>query len=685
MSITDDVFTEDVVDFLRDYYKDEIGELAQRYPSEQRSLYVDYDDLYQWDPQFAEQYRANPQSCRPVLVDGLRAYDLPVDIDLSNAEVRVFNLPTTHDVSDTGRAEQINELLEVRGQVQKKSPVKPKALVIAWKCLRCECLTRVPQVGDERQKPHECRSCERQGPFVLDEGESEFVNHQYARVQEPPEQTQGGNAQSIDVHLQEDITETFEVGDRVTLTAEHQLVTDGDSNVFDTELVGRSVIRDESDYEDIDVESYEDEIKKLANGEYGDPYDLLIDTINPGHYGDEHIKLAIALQLFGGWARDAGDGDRERGDSHVLLVGDPGEGKTTFLRWVDAVAPRSSFASGKGATAAGLTAAAVQDDFGDGQQWTLEAGAMALADGGVACIDEIDKVDEGAISSLHDALESQQVQINKAGINTTLKTRAALLAAGNPEGGRFNTYEPMGQQIDLDPTLLSRFDLIFMVNDQPDPDEDRAVVDHKMRARRAAGKRERGEELTEDERETVQSAIPADLLRAYVAYAKQHSFPILPEGEASEALKDWFVGLRSVAQDDDTSAVPVTFRQEEAIERLAEASARVRLSETVEMQDVERAISLVETSMKQVGYDPDTGQFDIDIIESGQSTSQRNRVRAIEKLFEEAQPDGLTRDELKEHAENIDALDPDTLDGDIETLMKKGLIYDAGGGRYRLT
>jgi len=389
------------------------------------------------------------------------------------------------------------------------------------------------------------------------------------------------------------------------------------------------------------------------------------------------VKLAIALQMFGGWSR----GDQIRGDSHILLMGDPGCGKSTFLQAVDELAPRSTYASGKGATAAGLTAAAVSDDFGD-TEWGLEAGALVLADGGVACIDEIDKVDEKAVSSLHDALESQKVRVNKAGINATLNSRTALLAAGNPEYGRFDPYQQRAQQIDLGPTLMSRFDLMFMVSDSPDAEQDRKVVEHMMRSRRAAAKKALGEELTEEERESIEPAIPEDTLRAYIAHAKEEVTPYIRESNtgAQQYLEDEFMKIRLANEEDQDNPVPVTFRQEEAIERLAEASARVRLSDEVTKDDVDRALSLVRKSMQQVGIDPETGEFDADVVETGQSKSQRDRVRNILGIIEDL--DGGEREEVIEKAEAV-GFEEEKADHAIDRLKDKGEIVEVSGGDLR--
>lgn len=674
--------TDELQRFLRERYREEIGKLAQHYPREQRSLYVDWDEIYRFDRRIAEDVKSQPEKILAHFEEALRLYDLPVDVDLSNAHVRIYNLHQQHPVNEVSRANNVGMLMDVPGQVKKVSKVKPRVREAAFECQRCGTMTFIPQKGGF-QEPHECKGCERQGPFTIDYDESDFIDHQLALIQQPPEKTKGGSAAEMEVHLEDDLIMEFEVGDKVTLTSIMRLEQDTKGNKksrdFDTVLEGHSVVREESDYEDIDVGEHIDEIRLIASGEKGDPFDLLVDSINPKHHGDHDVKLAIALQLFGGWSRSHPGGAQDRGDSHILLMGDPGCGKSTFLRSVDDIAPRSVYASGKGASAAGLTAAAVADDFGD-SKWSLDAGAMVLADGGVACIDEIDKMDEQAVSSMHDALESQKVHVNKAGINTTLSSRTALLAAGNPENGRFDSYRPRAEQIDMDPALMSRFDLYFMVSDNPDPDQDREVVGHQIESRQVSGKHARGEELSEEERERHTPKIDRDVLRAYIAHAKESCKPIIDDEDVKRRITEFFVGLRSQSYNEGDDAetdtpIAVTYRQVEGIQRLAEASARVRLSDEVELEDAKRAIQLVTESMKQVGFDPETGQFDADIVDTGQSKSQKKRREGIlEFIREEGE---VTTEEIQEEF----GIDMSVLQADLNHLSRrKGFIYDRGGG-----
>lgn len=642
----------DLGTFLRRYYHEDIGQLAGRFPREQRSLTIEYGDLFQYSPEIAEDLAEAPDTIIGYLEEALAQYDLPAPIDLDGATVRVtgMNDLRTYSVGEY-RSNQISEYISIHGQVAKTSPVQPRPLVIHYTCLRCGGTTELRQTGTGIQEPSECQYCERQGPWRFLKDQSQFVDHQLLRVQQPPEETKGGQGEFIDVHLEEDLVGEVQPGDRVYMsgTLDIEEPSDG-STTFTPFLKGRAAEVEETDYEEIEVSKHKDRIQELAAGEEGDPYDLLMESIAPKIRGHDTIKEAIILQLFGGVRMVHPNGSVDRGDSHILLLGDPGTAKSSLLRAVEEIAPRSAYASGKGASAAGMTAAAVPDDFGE-QKWSLEAGALVLANKGIACVDEIDKIDDTAVSSMHDALESQRVTVNKAGINATLPAQTAVLAAGNPEYGRFDQYESLAEQIELPPTLMSRFDLMFLLRDKPEEERDREIAGHMIETRQLANKYTNPEEtLTEEELAAIEPPIEADVLRAYIAYAKQNVSPRVVDDQIAIDLREQFVDLRLVNDGEGDHPVPVTMRKLEAVQRLAEASARVRLSNTVERQDVERAHRLVLASMQDVGLDPESGEMDVDIVETGNSKAQRDRRKLLRQVIQDLEDaeSGAAVDEVVE-------------------------------------
>lgn len=660
MSTTRDAsdLTADLAEWLSRYYHDDVVELARGYPEDRTSLAIDYYDLFRFDPDIGEDLLESPDQMHEYLDMALARVgdDLPVDVDLSDATVRVRNLPDhqTFGVAET-RSRHIGQLIGLTGQVTKASQVKPFPQELAFECQRCGTPTIIPQGGGEIQEPAECQGCERQGPFDINQAQSMFVDRQVLRVQQPPEETHGGQGETLDVFVEDELAGSIEGGDRVTANGIMRLDADDleSSHGLDTALDGQAIEIEETDYEDIAIGPHEDRIESLAAGDAGDPYQLLVDSIAPDHHGDEDIKLAIALQLFGGTRIPREHGPDKRGDSHILLMGDPGAGKSSLLEWATHIAPRSVKASGKGATAAGLTASAVNDDFGDGA-WSLEAGALVVGDGGVAAVDEIDKVEEDAVSSLHDALESQRVHVSKAGFNTSLPARTALLAAGNPKYGRFDHNEPYAEQIELGPTLLSRFDLTFMVSDQPDREQDTAIAEQMVRSRSiAAAAHSEHHDLSEDAAQEVRPAVDVEVLRAWIAAAKQRVTPIIEDENVQQYVREYYADLRQANGGGVDSPVPTTPRALEGIQRLAEASARVRLSNEVTTADIERAIDLMETSMEDVGIDPESGEMDADIIETGTSHSQTERMKLVEET-------------IREHCSDGSAADMDELLGDLQ-------------------
>src|SRR6056297_2075620 len=685
--------------FFRNYYDNEIKQLAQRYPNEQRSLHVDWQDLYTFDHNLADDFLNKPEQLQRYAEEALRLYDLPIDVSLGQAHVRIRNLPDTEspEIREI-RARDMNSLVQVHGIVRKATDVRPKIEEAAFECQLCGTLTRVPQSSGDFQEPHECQGCERQGPFRVNFDQSEFVDSQKLRIQESPEGLRGGETpQSLDVHVEDDITGEVTPGDHVSATGVLRLEQQGSgqdkSAVFDVYMDGISVTIEDEEFEDMDItDEDKKEIVELSQEE--DIYEQMVASMAPAIYGYEEEKLAMILQLFSGVTKHLPDKSRIRGDLPMLLIGDPGTGKSQMISYVQNIAPRSVYTSGKGSSAAGLTAAAVRDDFGDGQQWSLEAGALVLADKGIAAVDELDKMDASDRSAMHEGLEQQSISVSKAGINATLKSRCSLLGAANPKYGRFDQYEPIGEQIDLEPALISRFDLIFTVTDQPDEEKDRNLAEHILTTNYAGELTTQQEEMTslevsDDEidevTEQVDPEIDAELLRKYIAYAKQNCHPRMTD-EAQATIRDFYVDLRARGTDED-AAVPVTARKLEALVRLAEASARVRLSDTVEQRDAERSVEIVRSCLQDIGVDPETGEFDADIVEAGTSKSQRDRIKNLKGLIsdiEEEYDDGAPVDIVLERAEEV-GMDHSKAEHEIDKLKQKGEVYEPSTDTLRTT
>jgi replicative DNA helicase Mcm len=684
-------------EFYRTYYRNEIAALAQKYPSEQKSLYIDWQDLARFDTSLADDFRNKPAQLREYAEEALRLYDLPVDVSLGQAHVRVTRLPETTDIRSI-RSDHRGMLITVQGIIRKATDVRPKVTTAAFECQRCGTLSRIPQGSGEFQEPHECQGCERQGPFQINYDQSEFIDAQKLRVQESPEGLRGGETpQSIDVNIEDDVTGEVTPGDHVSVTGVLKLEQQGSerdkSAMFDVYMEGLAVEVEDEEFEEMDItDEDKKEIIELSNEP--DIYETVEGAIAPSIYGYEREKLAMALQLFSGVTKFLPDGSRTRGDLHMLLIGDPGTGKSALLQYVDNIAPRSVYTSGKGATSAGLTAAAVRDDFGEGQQWTLEAGALVLADQGIAAVDELDKMSADDQSAMHQALEEQSISVNKAGINATLKSRCSLLGAANPTMGRFDRYESMAEQIDLSPPLISRFDLIFTVTDKPSPEEDARLAEHILQTnyagelhthRTEANTSNYSEEEVDRVTDEVAPTIEPDLLRKYIAYARRNCFPTMTEA-AKKQIQEFYVDLRAEGTDED-APVPVTARKLEALVRLAEASARVRLSDTVEQEDAGRAIDIAHYCLQEIGLDPETGNLDADVIETGTSKSQRDRVKNLLDIVAEIETEydeGAPVNVVVERAEEV-GVEPGKAEHEIKKLKQKGEVYEPRTDHLRTT
>ncbi|MFW6382498.1 MAG: cell division protein, partial [Haloferacaceae archaeon] len=324
--------TDRFIQFYRKYYRNEIGTLAQKYPNEQRSLYIDYDDLSTFDMELAEDYLAKPDQMQEYAEEALRLYDLPADVKLGRAHVRLAGLPETVDIRNIRvHDDHIGRMIAVQGIVRKATDVRPKITEAAFECQRCGTMTYIPQSDSGFQEPHECQGCERQGPFHVDFDQSEFVDAQKVRVQESPEGLRGGETpQNIDVDLEDDVTGRVTAGDHVTVTGvlhiEQQTSNNEKTPIFDLYMDGVAVEIEDEEFEDMNI-TEEDvaEIVDLSNEP--EIHEMMIDSVAPSIYGYREEKLAMILQLFSGVTKHLPDGSRIRGDLHMLLIGDPGTGK----------------------------------------------------------------------------------------------------------------------------------------------------------------------------------------------------------------------------------------------------------------------------------------------------------------------------------------------------------------------
>lgn len=683
-------FKERWATFFARYYEKQILKLASEYP-EVNSIDVDYEALQNFDIALADALLDGPLPILRAAHDALLEYDLPIECKL-DVDVRIINVPDKTKIKDL-RSNHVGKLVSIEGLVRKATEVRPKLTEAGFECLSCGNITAVEQDDTKLKEPAECshRVCRKKGPFKLNFTHSKFVDAQKIRLQESPEGLKGGQQpQMLDANVEAALAGKVFPGDRVAMTGLLRVAQRQYQNVksttFDLFLEANSIEIQDKEFQDIEI-LQEDEVKIVELAGRAGIEQAIVSSIAPSIFGYESVKEAIALQLFSGVPKTLPDGSHIRGDIHILLVGDPGIGKSQLLRYVVQLAPRGIYASGKSSTSAGLTATAIKDEFGDGR-WTLEAGALVLADQGIAAVDEMDKMRSEDRSSLHEAMEQQTVSVAKAGIMANLKSRCALLGAANPRYGRFDPYESIAEQINMQPTLLSRFDLIFVLTDVPNESADTGIAKHILQSHFAGELASSGmpNQEVEAAMSIISPEIEAELLRKFIGYAKRVN-PILTE-EAKQQFIDYYVGLRR--QGGEGSPIPITARQLEALVRLAEASARMRLSKWITLEDAKRVIQIVEACLKEVGVgvDPETGKRDVDGLITGKSKSQQDRIKSIRDIMRELEQEVGTAplDKIVERASKF-GFDKDKVEADIARLSQDGAIIEPvrHSGNYRLT
>ena len=674
-------------------YQDQINKIIDEGG---HTLTILYEDLLSFDPQIAEMLKNDPES---LLEDAIDAYKNVIKLQsgtLTNQKYFV-RITTKDEKSPLGipirglRSKNIDRLVWFKGILVRISTVRPKLIIAVYECILCGAAINIPQLTSKVRWPKFCtnKRCKAtvHSDFRLISKTSQFIDWQSITIQEVPEDLPPGRIpRSVQAILTYDLVDTIKPGDRINVMGVFksvlaQSIKGLNSTLFRTYVDVNFIDPEDKSDEYIDI-SKEDlkTIKKLSK----EPMiqKKIARSISPTIFGRDDLKMACALSIFGGTRKPRLGGSFKRGDIHVLFVGDPGTGKSEILKSAVQISPRGLYTSGKGSSGVGLTAAVIKDT--ETGQMNLEAGAVVLANGGIAAIDEFDKMDVGDRSALHEAMAQQTVSIAKAGIVATLKAQTAIIAAANPHTGRFNEYKSFTENTRMPPSLLSRFDLIFKVMDRPDPANDAQMAEFILQS--AMMDPEEFLENTEKSNKMV-APISTDLLTKYIKYARKNYFPILSE-EAKERIKQFYLDLRGQYKKED-AIVSILARNLEALVRMSEAYAKMALRDIVLKEDVDEIIKLFKRYLKDTGYDKETGKFDVDMILMGQPRSKTNKLTRVydrlKELFEENKWKSLEKKAVIQAIEVDENIEKSFVKNAIEEAIKEGTIYEPKPNEIKFT
>ena len=632
-------------------------------------LTLDFTELIKFNTEITEEILEKPEELLKAAEVAVKEFDLPKKTD--KFVIRFRGLPESQKVFISEiRSKHLNKLLWMEGIVRNKTEVRPQVTTARFECPSCGNILTLLQLDKKFKEPTRC-SCGRKGKFK--EISKELVDGQGLVLEESPDELDGAQPKRINVLLKDDLVSPISEkksspGSRMRLVgwaAEVPIIlrTGGRATKYDLIIEANHIEPMEDDALERGLsEKEEEEMKKIAHSP--NPIRLLAESIAPSIFGHDKVKEALVLQLAGGCHKLRPDGVRTRGDIHVLLIGDPGSGKSQLLKRISKVAPKARYTSGKGATAAGIAAAVVKDDFLGG--WSLEAGTLVLANQGFAIIDEMDKMGKDDRSALHEGLEQQQISIAKANIQATLRCETTVLAAANPKLGRFDPYDLIANQIDLPPTLINRFDLIFPIKDLPNREKDEQAASFILK-------------LHKDPEED-KAKISSDLLKKFFAYVRKRMFPKITDA-AIEELKSYYVSMRNsnIGEESGIKSIPITARQLEALVRLSEASAKVRFSKQVTKKDAQKAIELIDYCLNQIAKDAETGRIDIDRLSSKITATQRSTMSIIKEIIhaleEQLQNKVVPVEQIKEAAKEKNIAE-EQVDDILEKLRRSGDIFE---------
>ena len=690
MSKVETKFTESALsDMVKNFlaqFKDKTGsftyveQIDQMMPKISKYIVIDYNDLvvnFDIESKFNENpdeiLNAFARAIKEILQERFPKYAEKIKDEI---RARIANYPVQRSLRQIN-AEVIGKVTSVSGMVVRSSEVKPLAKELIYVCPDHHVTQRFLLQGMSVNVPVKCDTpnCQHKDLEIKPES-STFIDFQILRLQELPEDLPPGQLPHyIDITIKQDLVDNARPGDRVILTGIvrieqepivgvsrassglYRLRIDGNNIEF---LAGRSGVKASRRTEREEVSPEEEKlIKALASDPSIDQ--RLIDSFAPHIKGHELIKEAILYLIIGSNQRILSDGTKIRGDINIFLVGDPGTAKSEMLKFCARIAPRGLYTSGRGSTAAGLTAAVVRDKSGI---FMLEAGAVVLGDQGLVCIDEFDKMTTEDRSALHEVMEQQTVSIAKGGIVATLNARTSILSAANPMYGKYDPFKNITENVNLPIPLLTRFDLIFVVRDIPSKERDRNIAQHIMDLHSATGIENR-------------SLIDVDILTKYLGYAKGLN-PTMTK-DAEEKLLEYYLKMRNVESEE---MITVTPRQLEGLIRLATARSRLLLKTEVDADDAQRAIFLMESMLQDVGVDVNTGKVDLGVLQ-GKPRSEMAKVQLFMDILRALEGEPPSQVEEKLFIKELVKTEKFTEDEAHEYVRKmgrEGTIYESSPG-----
>ncbi|MDC0042051.1 minichromosome maintenance protein MCM [Candidatus Nitrosopelagicus sp.] len=686
---TESALSDYVKKFLLEF-KDEKGnfryvdDIDNMMPSKSKFINVDYNDLV-LHPDIESVFHENPDSIleafsraiKEILQERFPKYAKKIEHEI---RARIANYPVQRSLRQIN-AEVIGKITSVSGMVLRASEVKPLAKELVFVCPEGHRTDVLLGHGLSLTSPVQCSNpkCAHRELGVEPES-SRFIDVQFVRLQELPEDLPPGQLPHyLDVTVKQDLVDNARPGDRVVLTGVVRIeqekmsgVSKNSSPLYRLRLDGnnveflgggkkdkksRKIQREEISSED------EKMIKSLSKSP--DLYQQLIDSYAPHITGHEIIKESILLLMAGSTQRELEDGSKIRGDINIFLVGDPGTAKSEMLKFCVRVAPRGLYTSGRGSTAAGLTAAVVRDTNGI---FMLEAGATVLGDQGLVCIDEFDKMKTEDRSALHEVMEQQTASISKGGIVATLNARTSILAAANPMYGKYDPFKNITENVNLPVPLLTRFDLIFVVRDKPSKERDTKIAQHIINLHTPSGIDKK-------------SLIDSETLTKYLSYVKRIN-PTLTK-EAEEKILDYYMKMRTVEAEE---MITVTPRQLEGLIRLATARARLLLKTQVEAEDAQRAIDLLQSMFEVAGIDVNTGKVDLGVLQ-GRPRSEVSKMQLfmdIMKSLEGEHKSPVDEKQLVEELTKTEKFTEEEAKNFIRKMARDSSIYESKPGHYNI-